>query len=311
MPTGSPFVVAVDGGPVGRLASHPGASDAGDDRGYDLITQDEQRSDGPGLLRRDVVAARAAGFDDQVLAAQLAQIVSGLADGVAGQAGDVLDRGGVLGDSESLRDERVDHMLILGERHLREVLAEYARHYNEHWPYQSLQQEHPARWPGHAVDIITARIERRQVLGGLISEYRRAASRARSATSRPYARVLARHTRRRRELWHGTRGDGQRSFALGFGGTEPISLPVRCHIPGDHLKYWDARSRIHGPACAALGCWPGMNARGVSRPETSSGVSLGVPGLSVWAPCRHRPAPPRTGEAGDSHGVDRHQSPRG
>jgi hypothetical protein len=39
-------------------------------------------------------------------------------------------------------------------------------------PHQSLQQEPPQR-PGRAVDI-TARIERRQVLGGLISEYRRA-----------------------------------------------------------------------------------------------------------------------------------------
>ena len=51
-------------------------------------------------------------------------------------------------------------MLILGERHLREILAEYTRHYNEHRPHQGLQQEHPLRQPGHVVDI-TARIERR------------------------------------------------------------------------------------------------------------------------------------------------------
>jgi hypothetical protein len=36
------------------------------------------------------------------------------------------------------------------------------------------RQEPPLREPGHAVDI-TARIERRQVLSGLISEYSRAA----------------------------------------------------------------------------------------------------------------------------------------
>jgi putative transposase len=53
-------------------------------------------------------------------------------------------------------------------------LGEYARHYNGHRPHQGLQQEPPLRQPGHAVDI-TARIERRQVLGGMISEYRRAA----------------------------------------------------------------------------------------------------------------------------------------
>jgi putative transposase len=74
----------------------------------------------------------------------------------------------------TLRRECLDHVLILGERHLREVLAEYARHYNEHRPHQGLQQEPPQRRPGHAVDI-AARIERRQVIGGLISEYRRAA----------------------------------------------------------------------------------------------------------------------------------------
>jgi putative transposase len=73
----------------------------------------------------------------------------------------------------TLRRECLDHVLILGEGHLREVLAEFARHYNGHRPHQSLQQE-PPRQPGRAVDI-TARIERRQVLGGLISEYHRAA----------------------------------------------------------------------------------------------------------------------------------------
>jgi putative transposase len=41
-------------------------------------------------------------------------------------------------------------------------------------PHQSLRQELPQRQPGSAIDI-TARIERRQVLGGVISGYRRAA----------------------------------------------------------------------------------------------------------------------------------------
>ncbi len=38
---------------------------------------------------------------------------------------------------------------------------------------ECLDHEPPQRQPSHAVDI-TARIERRQVLGGLTSEYRRA-----------------------------------------------------------------------------------------------------------------------------------------
>jgi putative transposase len=56
---------------------------------------------------------------------------------------------------------------------LRRVLTEYLRHYNTARPHQSLRQE-PPRPSGRAVDI-TARIERRQVLGGLINGYRRAA----------------------------------------------------------------------------------------------------------------------------------------
>jgi transposase InsO family protein len=74
----------------------------------------------------------------------------------------------------TLRRECLDHVLILGQQHLRKVLAEYARHYNGHRPHQGLKQEPPLRQPGRAVDI-TARIERRSVVGGLISEYRRAA----------------------------------------------------------------------------------------------------------------------------------------
>ena len=75
----------------------------------------------------------------------------------------------------TLRRECPDHVLILGERHLRNVLAEYAAHHNSHRPHQGLRQEPPLREPGRAAGI-TARIERRQVLGGLVSQYRRAAA---------------------------------------------------------------------------------------------------------------------------------------
>ena len=74
----------------------------------------------------------------------------------------------------TLRRECLDHVLILGEWHLRSILTEYARHYNCHCPHQGLRQEPPQRQSIKTTDI-TVRIERRQVLGGLISEYRRVA----------------------------------------------------------------------------------------------------------------------------------------
>ena len=74
----------------------------------------------------------------------------------------------------TLRRECLDHLLVLGEQHLRKVLAEYARHYNGHRPHQALRQRPPLREPGQAIDM-TARIQRSRAVSGLISEYRRAA----------------------------------------------------------------------------------------------------------------------------------------
>jgi putative transposase len=65
-------------------------------------------------------------------------------------------------------------MLIFGERHLRSVLAEDARHYNGRRPHRS-RQLHPPR-PDHSVaDLSQERIKRQPILGGLINEYERAA----------------------------------------------------------------------------------------------------------------------------------------
>ena len=73
----------------------------------------------------------------------------------------------------TLRRECLDHLLIYGERHLRRILAEYAQHYNGHRPHQSREHRPPLYEIGRPVDM-TARITSRQVLHGLISEYRRA-----------------------------------------------------------------------------------------------------------------------------------------
>jgi putative transposase len=74
----------------------------------------------------------------------------------------------------TLRRECLDHLLIYGEQHLRRILAEYARHYNEHRPHQSREQRSPLHQPGQPVGI-TGRIKRTHVVQGLINEYRRAA----------------------------------------------------------------------------------------------------------------------------------------
>ena len=37
----------------------------------------------------------------------------------------------------TLRRECLDYVLILGGQHLRNVLTEYARHYNDHRPHQT------------------------------------------------------------------------------------------------------------------------------------------------------------------------------
>jgi len=74
----------------------------------------------------------------------------------------------------TVRRECLDHLLILGNRHLRRVLAEFHTHYNNHRPHQSRQQLPHNHNTDQAIDL-TARIQRKQVLGGLINEYHRAA----------------------------------------------------------------------------------------------------------------------------------------
>ena len=43
----------------------------------------------------------------------------------------------------TLRRECLDHLLIHGEQHLRQIRTQYAQHYNEHRPHQSQEQRPP------------------------------------------------------------------------------------------------------------------------------------------------------------------------
>ncbi len=74
------------------------------------------------------------------------------------------------------RTECTDRMLIAGERHLRVVPEEYATHYNSRRARRSLDLRAPGDDP-HVVPFPVPfdRIGRREILGGLISQYESAA----------------------------------------------------------------------------------------------------------------------------------------
>ncbi len=73
----------------------------------------------------------------------------------------------------SIRRECLDHLIILSERHLRNILKEYIRYYNESRPHLSLERnapiprgiESPSRGPVVAIPQV----------GGLHHLYTRAA----------------------------------------------------------------------------------------------------------------------------------------
>jgi len=73
----------------------------------------------------------------------------------------------------TVRSECTDRLLIVGERHLRTVLNEYADHYNRHRPHRSLALSTPC--PGSDQSPPNGPVHRRTILGGLLNEYYRAA----------------------------------------------------------------------------------------------------------------------------------------
>jgi putative transposase len=77
----------------------------------------------------------------------------------------------------SVRRECVDHVLVLGERHLGRILAEYVGHFNAARPHQAIGQRTPLPAVGTAPlwRRATGRVIAVPVLGGLHHEYRSAA----------------------------------------------------------------------------------------------------------------------------------------
>jgi putative transposase len=71
----------------------------------------------------------------------------------------------------SCRRECLDWMLIVSEGHLRRVLREYLRHYNDERPHRSRDLRPPSSLGGPAPCYPGHTINRRACLGGLLSEY--------------------------------------------------------------------------------------------------------------------------------------------
>ncbi len=73
----------------------------------------------------------------------------------------------------TIRHECLDHLLVVSRRHLDQVLAEYVRHYNEARRHRGLQLSQPIARQVTAIG--GEAITRRDVIGGIIHEYDRAA----------------------------------------------------------------------------------------------------------------------------------------
>ena len=75
----------------------------------------------------------------------------------------------------TVRGECLDHVLIVGRRHLERVLQVYVAHYNAERPHRSLALATPAGQPPAARGSPPEAVLRRDLLGGLIHEYAAAA----------------------------------------------------------------------------------------------------------------------------------------
>jgi transposase InsO family protein len=71
----------------------------------------------------------------------------------------------------TLRDECLDHVIVVNEQHLRSILKDFADYYNQERPHRTLSLDTPTPVPRPLV----GRICSRPILGGLHHAYRRAA----------------------------------------------------------------------------------------------------------------------------------------
>ncbi len=70
----------------------------------------------------------------------------------------------------TIRQDLLDWTLVLGRRHLDRILRRYVKHYNAERPHRGLELAIPDGPTPIQTGFFT-KIERRDVLGGLIHEY--------------------------------------------------------------------------------------------------------------------------------------------
>ncbi len=72
---------------------------------------------------------------------------------------------------QTVRAECLDHVLVLGRRHLERILRTYVHHYNRERPHRGLALAVPDGAPVERGPVRPRDVRRRTVLGGLINEY--------------------------------------------------------------------------------------------------------------------------------------------
>jgi len=121
------------------------------------------------FLLRDRDAKFCRGFDD-VFRSQGAELLITAVQ--APNANAVADRW-----VRTVRTECLDRLLIVSRGHLEQVLLSYAQHYNQHRPHRALGlgPRNPPAGPARMGEPRRATVRRRDLLGGLVHEYQRAA----------------------------------------------------------------------------------------------------------------------------------------
>jgi len=79
---------------------------------------------------------------------------------------------------QRIKQECLDHFLVLGERHLRHLIREYLIHYHEERPHQGLGNRPPKQSnpPPEIVSVRQDQIVCQERLGGLLKRYERQAA---------------------------------------------------------------------------------------------------------------------------------------